>query len=349
PVQIIDVKDFTSWYWANRPDFEPIRHKHFWGIFKALPRIKQRTFIVRKLLLSASKSELHQSTFHNFLEERTDDPQIFQFFNAITGFALSLNIRDISTPAMFRFLKRLHERGKPGVPVGGCKHVVNLLTDFIKRNDSILQNNLELTKLEVDGGQIETAICRNLLSEDEIEIKAKHFILNLGFPQVNKIFKNSGISSRLPVVPTAIGGGFIFKSDKTILKRSTVAQFPSLRYVKGAVEPTLSSPDLAPNGMTMFVTHQIFHSGNVVKETTSALDEILETFPYLEEEDQLCAHTFHKGWPVNFAAQGNDLPNESEDFSNLFFVGDAYKGNAGWMMTEGVAHGVNKVVEKILF
>ena len=78
-----------------------------------------------------------------------------------------------------------------------------------------------------------------------------------------------------------------------------------------------------------------------------ARDELLGTFPQLREEDELCVHTFYKAWPVNFSCQGNDLSNFSSVIPNLFFVRDGYKGNDGWMMTEGVAHGVKQVIAKI--
>jgi hypothetical protein len=149
-------------------------------------------------------------------------------------------------------------------------------------------------------------------------------------------------------MPIAKGGGFVYRSKTSILKSSVVAQFPENEYVKGAVEPTISSPNLAPQNEHLLLTHQVFHSADIIRDTQRARDELLETFPQLKEEDELCVHTFHKEWPVNNACQGSDLPNFSSVIPNLFFVGDGYKGNDGWMMTEGVTHGVKQVVRAIL-
>ncbi len=345
PLQIHDVENFTAWYW---PDRKPIRHKNFWGIFKAFPKFSQRIFILRKLLPGARHSDDYQEPFHDYLEERTQDPQIFQFFNAITGFALSLDITEISTAAMYRFFRRLYQGGRPGVPIGGCKAVIKALTTQSRQNGAILKNKYELKALEINGGNIETAICYDLRSNEEIEIRAKEFILNLGHPQVNKVLSASKLKYRLSTAPVARGGGFVFRSEESILGSSAVAQFPEHKFVKGAVEPTIISPELAPKGEHLLVTHFILHSDDISKDLRHAREEFLETFPQLNEEDELCVHTFQKDWPVNYAVQGRDIPNFSDEISNLYFVGDSYKGNNGWFMAEGVAHGAKLVVNKIL-
>ncbi len=344
PLEITENKYFTAWYW---PQKQPIRHRRFWGILKAFPKLSQRSFIFRKLFPSVRRSERHNESFHEFLEARTEDPQIYNFFNALTGFALSINISQISTAGMFRFFRRLNQGGRPGVPMGGCKAVTTGLVEYSRKNGSILQKNCELVKLEIDGTEIKSAVCRNRKTNEEIIIRAKHFVLNLGYPQVNDLLSKSQIPYRLPTMPTAQGGGFAYRSKASILKTSVVAQFPENKYVKGAVEPTTLSPNLAPQGEHLLLTHQVFHSSDIIRDTRRARDELLETFPQLKEENELCVHTFHKKWPVNWTIQGNDLSNFPV-IPNLFFVGDGYKGNDGWMMTEGVTHGVKQVVGAIL-
>ncbi|MFX0084763.1 MAG: FAD-dependent oxidoreductase [Candidatus Hodarchaeota archaeon] len=346
PLVINDVEDFTAWYWPNK---KPIKHKNFWGIFKAFPKRSQRIFVIKKLILGLRNSEKHTESFHEYLESRTEDPQIFQFFNAVTGFALSLDISQLSTASMFRFLKRLYQRGRPGVPIGGSKAVIFSLAEFSHRNGlGNINKNCELKKLEIDDSKVNLAVCLRLDKNEEFEIKAKNFILNLGHPQINQILKNSGVPFRFPSSPIASGGGFIFRAKASILGSSAVAQFPENEYFKGAVEPSRISPGLAPNGEHLLCTHQIFKSSDVVRDSRRARDEVFSTFPQLKEEDELVIHTFHKDWPVNFASQGNDLANFSTEIKNLFFVGDGFKGNQGWMMTEGVTYGVKQVIDKII-
>ena len=345
PLKIIENEYFTAWYWSQKP---PKKHKRFWGILKAFPKASQRFFVFRRLFPSARHSNDYNESFQEFLETRTEDQQIYQFFNAIIGFALSMNISQISTTAMFRFFRRLQQNRRPGVPIGGCKAVTDNLVDHARKNGSILQKSCEVIKLEMDGTKIESAACLNRKTNEEFEIHADKYILNLGPPQVNELLSRSNIPFRLPVMPTAKGGGFVYRSKMSILKSSVVAQFPENRYVKGAVEPTISSPNLAPQNEHLLLTHQVFNSSDIIRDTRRARDELLETFPQLKEEDELCVHTFHKEWPVNNACQGSDLSNFSSVIPNLFFVGDGYKGNDGWMMTEGVTHGVKKVVKAIL-
>ncbi|MHA2224403.1 MAG: NAD(P)-binding protein [Candidatus Hodarchaeales archaeon] len=344
PLEIHDNEYFTKFYWDNK---NPICHRTFWGILKAFPRMSQRWFILRKLLPGSRRSEKRSESFLDFLKTHTDDPQIFDFFNAITGFALSVDVSQLSTASMYQFFNRLYQRGRPGVPIGGCKAVITALINFIRQNkQNLLQKNCELLKIEMNGSLIESAICRNLKSNEEITVKAEDFIFNLGHPQVNQILSKSHLPYRLPSTPVAQGGGFAYRSKKSILKTSVIAQFPENKYVKGAVEPTTLSSDLAPPDEHLLVTHQVFTSKNYVRDTKRARDELLATFPQLKEEDELCIHTFRNGWPVNHAIQGKDNANFS-DIMNLFFVGDGYKGNDGWMMTEGIANGVTQVVRRI--
>jgi len=344
PLKIVENEYFTAWYWSHH---KPIIHRNFWGILKTLPRMNQRLFMFRKLLSDARHSDRHSESFLEYLKACTEDSQIFQFFNALIGFALSIDISQLSAAAMFRVFKRLHQKGRPGVPIGGCKAVTTALTDYIRGKGSKLQKNCELIKLEMNGSLIECAICRNRKTNEEISIRANHFILNLGNPQINEVLTKSNLSYRLPHVPTAQGGGFAYRSKESTLRNSVVAYFPENKYVKGAVEPTILSPNLASPGEHLLLTHQVFHSTDIIRDTRRARDELLETFPQLKEEDELCIHTFYKDWPVNYACQGSDLSNFSSIIPNLFFVGDGHKGNDGWMMTEGVAHGVKQVVEKI--
>ncbi|MFW9905797.1 MAG: FAD-dependent oxidoreductase [Candidatus Thorarchaeota archaeon] len=345
PLDIIENDYFTAWYWSQN---KPKRHKRFWGILKAFPKASQRFFVFRKLFPSARHSNDRNESFQEFLEARTEDHQIFQFFNAIIGFALSMNISQISTATMFRFFRRLHQNGRPGVPVGGCKAVTDRLVDHARKNGSIIQKSCELIKLEMDGMKIESAVCLDRKTNEEFAISANQYLLNLGSSQVNDLLTKSHIPFRLPVMPIAKGGGFAYRSKVSILKSSVVAQFPDNKYVKGAVEPTISSPTLAPQNEHLLLTHQVFHSSDIIRDTRRARNELLETFPQLKEEDELCVHTFHKEWPVNNACQGSDLSNFSSVIPNLFFVGDGYKGNDGWMMTEGVTHGVKQVVRELL-
>lgn len=158
PLKIVDNEDFTVWYWSNR---KQIRRRKFWGILKAFPRMNQRFFVLRKLLLSARHSERHSESFHEYLEARTEDPQIFSFFNPITGFALSIDISQLTTAAIFRLFKRMYQKGHPGVPVGGRKAVTAALVDYSRRNGSTLKKNCELIKIEMDGSLIESAVCRD--------------------------------------------------------------------------------------------------------------------------------------------------------------------------------------------
>ncbi len=345
PLEIRDLENFTAWF---LPHQKPIRHRRFWGILKAFPKMRQRMFVFRKIIGGVRHSELHSESFHEYLEARTEDPYIFNFFNAITGFALSLDISELSVAAMYRFLRLLHRNGRPGVPIGGCKAVITALVNHAQRSNSKLLKNCELIKLEMDGSQIESAVCRDRNTDEEFSIEADQYILNLGHPQVNQLLSKSHLPYRLPSTPIARGGGFVYRSKTSILGSSAVAQFPENNYVKGAVEPSLSSPDLAPPGEHLLLTHQVFKSNDEIRDTRRARDELLTTFPQLREEDELCIHTFYKDWPVNYACQGTDLPNFSSEISNLFFVGDGYKGNDGWMMTEGVAHGVKQVIRHIL-
>ena len=98
----------------------------------------------------------------------------------------------------------------------------------------------------------------------------------------------------------------------------------------------------------MLLTHQVFKSYNLKKNIKSGRDEIFALFPTLKEEDELCVHSFHRDWPVNHSAQGSDNNNFSSVYNNLYFVGDGFKGNSGWFMTEGVAYGAHQVVDRLL-
>ncbi len=134
--------------------------------------MNQRFFAFCKLLLSARHSERHSESFHEHLEGRKEDPQICSFFDAINSFTLSIDISQLTTVAIFRIVKRMYQKGRPGVFVGGCKAVTAALVDYSRRNGSTLKKNCELIKIEMDGSIIESAVCRDRKINEEINIRS---------------------------------------------------------------------------------------------------------------------------------------------------------------------------------
>ncbi len=349
PLKIYDTDYFSSWRWEPYIEYH---HNVYMHIFMMIPQWKDRFNIMRFLFEIPTRQRL-QMTLKEYLDSRKYPNSFKKMCSAIMGFALSLDIDEITTAESIEFFGRLNQYGRPGIPDGGTKHVSKLLVQYILQHGGIVLRKTEVTKINYHDGKVFSIEFQDY-QEDMHEWKARAYISNIGPYFTLKLLYDQShndypykklVEYRSKQINTVRGAGFIYALKKSVLGHSGVTFFPNNKFVKGAVEPTHKAPNLAPKGYHMLITHQIFKSNNIKKEISAARDELHEILPKLDKVgEEICVHSYQKLWPVNWTPQGFEIAEKWHNLTNLYLVGDAVKA-PGLIMVDGISARAHQLVK----
>jgi hypothetical protein len=93
------------------------------------------------------------------------------------------------------------------------------------------------------------------------------------------------------------------------------------------------------------MSHQKLYGSDIDKEAKAGIEDLRNILPGFDDNCQvLMVQSYRDHWPVNRVASGTHLSPETE-IKGLYNVGDGIKP-IGYMETEGVAAGVEKMLEK---
>lgn len=243
---------------------------------------------------------------------------------------------------MYRF-------GGPGIPIGGCKGIIDALECVIASNGGKIYTKTEVSKILVENGK-----AAGVLAGNEI-YKANLIISNLGHVATARLCeealseeKDSGYLRKLETLKPSAGIKICLAADEPLVGHSGILLTPYAKRVNGIDEVTQVDPSLAPPGKHLTMSHQHVAPENIKNlesEIELGLQDLKEIFPDKKYE-VLLIQSYHDGWPVNRAASGTDPGNETP-IPELYVVGDGAKGEGG-IEVEGVALGVAATMKKIL-
>ncbi|WP_456419781.1 NAD(P)-binding protein [Methanocaldococcus infernus] len=264
-------------------------------------------------------------SFGEFLE---DVDLALKVGNSFTGWALSLSAYDVKMEEIYEIAKNYYKFGGPGVPIGGCKGVIDELERIILSRGGKIIKEYEVKKIEidekayVDGEEFDKVI-------SNISPKETERISNIKFLD-KKIEEAKGIKISIA-------------SKRGLIKHSGVLFTPECERINGLNQVTNVDKSLAPEGYHLIMTHQAQITNNIKKEIDLGLEDIENLFKGIDYKI-LHIQSYRDGIPVNHAKSGIYIENIVND--KLFLVGDGAKGKGG-IEVEGIAMGVLKVVNHI--
>jgi len=273
-------------------------------------------------------------SFGEFLE---DVPLALKVGNSFTGWALSLDAYSVPMDEIVEIAKNYYRFGGPGIPVGGCKKVIDELSRIILENGGKILTECKVEKIEIDEdkGYIYTV---EGCSEFDIVIS------NLS-PKLTEEISNVKVIKEKKPVPSRGIKVSIGCRDK-LIKHNGVLFTPECERVCGLNCPSNVDRSLAREGYNLIMAHAIQVKDNVKKEIDVVLEDIDRLFRDANIEDYEILHiqTFRDDIPVNHASSGTDIDPIVDN--RLYLVGDGVKGKGG-IEVEGIALGVSKVVSWI--
>lgn len=316
--------------------------------FATLLSYKERLKIAL-LIVSTRKNRPAGSTLQAWLRTQFKDEWLVKFADSFCGWALSLRSDEVSVEEVFEIIENMYRFGGPGVPMGGCKGVIDSLERVIAVNGGKIYTKTEVSKILVENGR-----ASGVISGDKTH-EANLIISNLGHAATASLCSEvlsgdrySGYLRMLETLKPSAGIKICLAADEPLVGNSGVLLTPYAKRVNGIDEVTQVDPKLAPPGKHLTMSHQHVAPENVKNldsEIELGLKDLKEIFPGKKYE-VLLIQSYHDDWPVNRTASGTDPGNETP-IPELYVVGDGAKGKGG-IEVEGVALGVAATMKKIL-
>jgi phytoene dehydrogenase-like protein len=300
------------------------------------------------LVVSTRKNRPTGSSVEAWIRTQFKDEWLVRFADSFCGWSVSLKSDKVPVEEIFEIIENMYRFGAPGVPVGGCKAIIDALEDVIFANGGRIHTKAEASRILVENGR-----ATGVVVGDNI-YKANLVISNLGHAATaclcNEALqeKNSGYLRMLKTLQPSAGIKICLAADEPLIGHSGVLLTPYAKRVNGINEVTHVDPKLAPLGKHLTMSHQYVAPENLKsleKEIDLGLSDLKEIFPGKKYEI-LLIQSYYDNWPVNRAASGTDPGNETP-IPNLYVVGDGAKGKGG-IEVEGVALGVTAAMKKVL-
>ena len=275
-----------------------------------------------------------------------NDPEWLALANSCTGWALSTTARNTPTAEASAIFKHVvsgpGNYNTPGVPMGGCKAVVDALAKIIEANHSTVQLGAR-----VDAIDVEDRKAKGVTVNGE-KIEADMVISDIGHQLTSSLYDPKYLEPKYgavlkQVVPSA-GIKISLAAEEPLIGHPACVFTPFAQRINGVNEVTHIDPSLAPAGMHLTMTHQTMLTNDVQKEIQLGLQDIRNMFPG-KKYSVLMVQSYKDDWPVNRISSGFDLGNLTP-VKGLYIVGDGAKGKGG-IEVEGVALGVTKLLDTL--
>lgn len=278
-----------------------------------------------------------------WVRKRISHKKVFDLANSFCRWALSLDAHEVSSREVVSITKNVDRFGAPGVPIGGCRAVVDGLVEALKRQGGTIHYQTPVEGITVEDGSVKG------VSTPEGELEFEAVVSNIG-PKATASLCEKGTFTReymhgLSSLKAAEGIKISFSSDTPLVGHTCTFFTPEAERVGGLVELTHIDPSLAPKGRHLLMSHQKLYGNNIEREIEEGIEDLRSIFPGFDEHCEiLMVQCYRSHWPVNRVASGTHLGPETP-VKGLYNVGDGIKPQ-GFMETDGVAAGVELMLEK---
>ncbi len=249
-----------------------------------------------------------------------------EYVKAFVGWSLSVYPEDIKFSKFYEIAKQTLKFRGPGIPIGGCKAVVEAL----KENVESLGGKINL-KVEV----------RRIKRSERVEVLAKEpreydfVVSNVGHKLTMEL-----MNEKYAEVPEESRGiKYTIKLKEPFVEHTGVLFTPG-KKIAGMNEVTNADPNLGDG--VFLQAHQPF-KGDVKREIEAGLRDLREILRGYEFE-VVAIQSYRGDWPVNRIKAGSDIGFKTSD-DRIVVVGDGAKGSD--IEVDGIALGVLEAVEEL--
>ncbi|HEY9753623.1 MAG TPA: NAD(P)/FAD-dependent oxidoreductase [Oculatellaceae cyanobacterium] len=258
--------------------FKDISFSDFSTLLSHKDRLK-----IALLIVSTRKNRPTGITLQAWLRAQIKDEWLVRFADAFCGWALSLRSDEVPVEEIFEIIENMYRFGGPGVPIGGCKGVIDALESVIAANGGKIHTGTEVSKILMENGRAAGV----LIGEEAYE--ANLVISNLGHVATACLCgealsgeKASGYLRRLETLRPSAGIKICLAADEPLVGNSGVLLTPYAKRINGIDEVTQVDPELAPPGKHLTMSHQYVAPENVENleaEIELGIQDLKEIFP----------------------------------------------------------------------
>lgn len=268
-------------------------------------------------------------SFKEWLSQYTDDEDVHGLFQGFCAAYIGVNSNETPAGEFFRFFKAMGRNIQYGIAVNGNVELMDSLAAAIAERGGVVEKESSCRSIIVEG-----PVVRGVVAEREGKsevIEAPFVVSNMGpRPTVGLAgpgnFEKSYLALMeahpftVPVIYICIG------SREPLYDCAGVLNLGNTRRLCFMETPTLTCPELAPEGRHLAVTYSVPQVSTAplrFKESIElALLDIQENFPGFREEGELLhIGTHHDDWPTMHRWPGYPMPVRTP-IENLYNVGD---------------------------
>lgn len=275
-----------------------------------------------------------------------NDPEWLAISDSCCGWALSTLSKDTPAAEASGIIRHtIGGPGKyntPGIPIGGCKAVVDALVGAIEAHGGRIRLASKVDSIWVEDGEAKSITVNGEKHDADMVVS------DIGHKLTSEMYDwkymNPKYAAVLQKVRPSAGIKICLAAEEPLVGHAGVLFTPYTQRVNGMNEVTHVDPSLAPEGMHLTMTHQAMRTGDVQEEIKLGLQDIKRMFPD-KEYSVLLVQCYRDDWPVNRIASGFDMGNLTP-VKGLYVVGDGAKGK-GYIEVEGVAAGVMNLLDTL--
>ncbi|PHP45303.1 phytoene dehydrogenase [Methanosarcinales archaeon ex4572_44] len=342
----VDIVPSSPWATIRIPtdnSFEDIEFKEF------ISRLSLwNKFMCKLLMLEARFSVGTGYSFKDWISRRVHDEGVAKLADSFCGWALSITSREVTASEGVSIIANILKYGGSGVPVGGCKSVINALAKVIEESGGRIYTNRK-----VDGILVEDCTAEAVCLDGE-DVTYDVIISDLGHRDTQRLIRGdshvgcAGMSKYDEVIASmhpSSGVKINVGSSESLIDHTGILLTPYAQRVNGLNQVTNVDPSLAPPGKHLIMAHMAMRESDPKEEVRLGLEDLEMLFPNADYE-VLMVQRYADAWPVNRCAPGEDIGNRTP-YDRLFVVGDGAKGQGG-IEVDGIALGVEMLVESLL-
>ena len=293
-------------------------------------------------------------SFKEWLDQYTHNENVHRLFQGFCAAFIGVNSHETPAGEFFRQIKSMGRNVAYGIAPEGNLSIMEKLGDAIMERGGIIEREANVKRILVENAGVTGVVAE--IDGKEVRIEADFVISNTGPSQTVQLagednFEKSYLAMlnehnfTVPVVYLAIA------SREPLYPHPGVLNFGNTRRLVFLETPTLTCPELAPEGMHLTITYSVpkYSTGPLQLPDTinMAMQDLQDNFPSFSSTAEIIhTGTHHGDWPTMHRWPGYPMPTRTS-VENLYNVGDGCM-TRGTVGIEACARSSKEVAEDIL-
>jgi phytoene dehydrogenase-like protein len=267
-------------------------------------------------------------SFRDWVAQYTDNRALQNHYQGFCGAFLGVNSNEVTAAEVFHFMKNMAVGLSFGIAVNGNLHLMNALADGIREAGGEVRTRSACKAITVEHDRVTGAVLETDGTEEKIQ--ADFVVSNAGPSMTVQLTGESCFEKsylhRLrdfgmitPVIHVCLA------SREPLIDFDGIINFGNTRRLVFFQTPTLTCPELAPDGMHYATTYSVPKNAAGplrLRETVELIKlDLQDNFPGFKEAELLMVATHHGEWPSMRRWPGYPMPVKTP-IQNLYNVGD---------------------------